>query len=154
MAFLVYETCIIFIGKIWKKVFPPHNLNGLGRLLNALQIQRIHVLRFLNYFASVECKELSHFLTFFWYFHLYFIGNQLFHQVMASFNMPFFSTTCILFPQEKNNKNPSKIICDYLITNWLSRLRPSELSKFWKWFWIFNMVTETHNIKYHCLAHF
>ena len=56
-----------------------------------------------------NAKKIRRFLTFFQYFHFYFIGNQLFLQVMTSVNMPSFSPNSILIPQKKKYKNPTKI---------------------------------------------
>ena len=54
-------------------------------------------------------KKIRRFLTFFQYFHFYFIGNQLFLQVMTSVNMPSFLTKQYTHSTEKKYKNPTKI---------------------------------------------
>ena len=42
--------------------------------------------------------EKSQFLQFFQYFHLFFIGKELWYEVMTSINIPFFSASIILNP--------------------------------------------------------
>ena len=50
--------------------------------------------------------EESHFLPFFQYFHLFFIGKELWYEVMKSINIQFFLVVLYII-LSKNYKNPS-----------------------------------------------
>lgn len=106
---------------------------------------------FLHSFGSIQCKKiLGIFLLFPQYFHLYFIGNQIFPRVMISVNMPFFSLNSLLM--QKSNQN-QWIYDDFTTSRPSTGSEPQYnfrlLLKFRKTRWIFNVIINVHSIKYH-----
>ena len=124
VSILVYAPYLYYQKNV-KKGFFPQLLSGFGRLsINAFQMHRTHVLttstekitiktHFYMILHQFNAKNVGVFSLFFQYFHLYFIGNQLFPKVMTSVNMSFFSPNSILIPQKNILKsNQNQWICD------------------------------------------